>query len=56
MYLFDDVSGGFSTWDMVDDVANSMKQLGIDSADFLEDFARWNDFNGMLICVACGNG
>ncbi len=56
VYLFEDVRKDFSVWDMVDDVANSMKQLGIDSADFFGSFARWNDFNGMLICVACGNG
>ncbi|NLY85713.1 MAG: alpha/beta hydrolase [Tissierellia bacterium] len=38
VYLFDrrhDVSEGFSIWDMADDIANAMKQLGVDSADFL---------------------
>ena len=35
MFLFEDVLEGFSIWDMADDVADSMKQSGIDSADFL---------------------
>ncbi len=38
VYLFDrrhDISEGFSIWDMADDIVYSMKQLGVDSADFL---------------------
>lgn len=38
VYLFDrrhDIPEGFSIWDMADDIANAMKQLGVDSSDFL---------------------
>lgn len=48
VYLFDrrhDVSEGFSNWDTADDIANTMKQLGVDSVDFLgvrKDYVcRW---------------
>ena len=49
VYLFDrrhDVSEGFSIWDMADDIANAMKQLGVKSADF------WEFLQGGMISMA----